>query len=119
MNTIWISVKDKLPTAEVEVLVYTKGKIITTAIYEDGTIREENSEWHWNELEYWNDTKYDEENDSYIIPEGWWECRHYNPDDVYNNPIDDEVLFWQPLPKEPKKNEEVTNEQSKESTTEG
>lgn len=116
MNTIWISAKDNPPTAEVEVLVYTKGKIITTAIYEDGTIREENSEWHWNELEYWNDTNYDEENDSYIIPEGWWECRHYNPDDVYNNPIDDEVLFWQPLPKEPKKNEEVTNEQSKEST---
>lgn len=118
MNTIWISVKDKLPTAEVEVLVYTKGKIITTAMYEDGTIREENSMWHWDGLEYWNDTNYDEENDCYIISEGWWEYRHYNPDDVYNNSIeadDDEVLFWQPLPKEPKI-EEVTNEQSKEST---
>lgn len=101
-NNTWISVKDKLPTAEVEVLVYTKGKIITTAMYEDGTIREENSMWHWDGLEYWNDTNYDEENDSYIIPEGWWEYRHYNPDDVYNNPIDDEVLFWQPLPQEPK-----------------
>lgn len=119
MNTIWISAKDNPPTAEVEVLVYTKRKIITTAMYEDGTISEENSMWHWDGLEYWNDTKYDEENDSYIIPEGWWEYRHYNPNDVYNNPIDDEVLFWQPLPKEPKKNEEVTNEQSKESTTEG
>lgn len=101
INNTWISVKDKLPAAEVEVLVYTKGKIITTAIYEDGTIREENSEWHWNEPEYWNDTNYDEENDCYIIPEGWWEYRHYNPDDVYNNPIDDEVLFWQPLPQRP------------------
>lgn len=119
MNT-WISVKDKPPTVEVEVLVYTKRKIITTAMYEDGTIREENSRWHWNELECWNDTKYDEENDCYIIPKGWWEYRHYNPDDIYNNSIEadgDEVLFWQPLPEEPKINEEVTNEQSKESTS--
>ena len=104
-NNTWISVKDKPPTVEVEVLVYTKRKIITTAMYEDGTIREENSMWHWDGLEYWNDTKYDEENDCYIIPKGWWEYRHYNSNDVYNNSIeadDDEVLFWQPLPQEPK-----------------
>lgn len=108
-NNTWISVKDKLPTTEVEVLVYTKGKIITTAMYKDETIRDENSIWYWDELEYWNDMKYDEENDCYIIPEGWWECRHYNPDDVYNNPIDDEVLFWQPSPQEPKIDEVQKN----------
>ena len=104
INNTWISVKDNLPTAEVEVFVYTKRKITTTAIYEDGTIREENSMWHWDGLEYWNDTNYDEENDCYIIPEGWWEYRHYNPDGVYNNSIEadgDEVLFWQPLPQRP------------------
>lgn len=104
MNTNWISVKDKLPAAEVEVLIYTKNKITTTAMYEDGTISEENSEWHWNELWNWNDVKYDEENDCWLVPKGWWEYRHYNADDVYNNSIEgegDEVLFWQPLPKQP------------------
>ena len=109
-NNTWISVKEKLPTVEVEVLVYTKRKIITTAMYEDGTISEENSLWFWDGLEYWDDTNYDEENDCYIILEGWWEYRHYNPNEVYNNSIeadDDEVLFWQPLPEEPKINEEV------------
>ena len=39
-NNTWISVKDKLPTVEVEVLVYTKRKTITTAMYEDGTVSE-------------------------------------------------------------------------------
>lgn len=45
---------------------------------------------------------YDEENDQYLIPEGWWEYRHYNPDDVYNNAVDDVVTHWMPLPNPPK-----------------
>ena len=47
------------------------------------------------------DFNYDEENDCCYIPEGWWEYRHYNPDDVYNNTIDDEVTHWMPLPEIP------------------
>lgn len=35
----------------------------------------------------------------YLIPEGWWEYRHYNPDDVYNCCLDDIVIGWMPLPK--------------------
>mgnify|MGYP000047769626 CR=1 FL=1 len=42
----------------------------------------------------------DEERDDYRIPEGWWEYRHFNPDDVYNNKIDCPVVGWMPLPPE-------------------
>ena len=100
-NNGWIPVEEKLPKAETEVLIVAKRKfksgecryVITTAMYEDGTVLEYDSCWAWEEIE----GEYDEENDCYIIPEGWWENRHYNPDGVYNNPVDDEVIAWQPL----------------------
>lgn len=106
----WISVEDRLPDSEVEVLVlairkykYAKDpnhevSIITTAIYEDGTMSTEDSYWNWYDIDF----IYDEENDVQYIPEGWWEYRHYNPDDVYNNMIDDRVTHWMPLPALPK-----------------
>ena len=98
----WISVSEKLPDTETEVIVLAKRKfkgggfryIITTALYEDGTVLENDSIWYWNDL----DGEWNEEEDCYIIPEGWWEDRHYNMDEVYNNAIDDEVVAWQPLP---------------------
>ena len=105
----WISVKDRLPESEKEVLIAAKseymGKVfwtITTAIYEDGTVHTEDSEWNWYDCTF----KYDEETDDYIIDEGWWEYRHYNQDDVYNNPVDNFVLFWMPLPERPEEGEE-------------
>ena len=104
----WIPVSEKLPDPETEVIVLAKRKfkggdfrhIITTAIYEDGTVLENDSIWHWYDL----DGEWNEEEDCYIIPEGWWEYRHYNMDEVYDNAIDDEVVAWQPLP-EPYKGE--------------
>ena len=39
----WISVKDRLPEAEQEVLILTENGVITTAMYEDGTIYTEDS----------------------------------------------------------------------------
>lgn len=101
-NNGWIPCSEKMPPVETEVLIVAKRKfkggdfryIITSAMYEDGTIRENDSCWRWEDIE----GKWDEEEDCYIIPEGWWENRHYNPDDVYNNTVDDEVIAWQPLP---------------------
>lgn len=75
---------------------------ITTALYENGKIATGNSCWQWYDLDF----DYDEEQDDYLIPQGWWEYRHYNPDDVYNNCIDGEVTHWQPLPEPPKEREE-------------
>lgn len=98
----WIYCSEKMPLPETEVLIVAKRKfrsgdfkyIITSAMYEDGTIRENDSCWRWEDIE----GEWDEEEDCYIIPEGWWENRHYNPDDVYNNTVDDEVIAWQYLP---------------------
>lgn len=93
-NNGWIKCEDRLPKCEEEVLIITKRGTVTSALYEDGTMDEEDSRWHWEDIEY----DYDEENDINYIPEGWWEYRHFNPDDVYNNCVDEIVVAWQPLP---------------------
>lgn len=101
-NNGWIPVAERLPMSENEVLIMANRKyagckeisIITIAMYEDGTIRENDSIWCWEDI----DGEFDEEENCYIIPKGWWESRQYNPDDVYNNAIDDEVIAWMPLP---------------------
>ena len=108
----WIPCSERLPECEQEVLICTRKKvyvsrksgfewiekpIITPALYEDGTMLEIDSKWRWEDIDYagWN-----EEEDCGIIPEGWWENRHFNPDEVYNNPVDREVIAWMPLPEE-------------------
>lgn len=112
----WISVKERLPECEQEVLINAVRKcrwdetrtynIITTAFYEDGKMLEVNSKWRWEDIDYagWN-----EEEDCGIIPEGWWEYRHYNPDEVYNNCVDDFIIAWMPLP-EPYREDGDTDE---------
>lgn len=90
------------PKVETEVLVLYRNEIseygITTAIYENGNIFSEDSEWFWSDISEWE--TYDEERDDYRIPEGWWEYRHFNPDEVYNNRIDRPVVGWMPMPPE-------------------
>lgn len=104
----WISVKDRPPKPETEVFIYAEirrddkviGYVTTTAIYEDGTIHTGESIWNWDDINYWG--TYDEEADDYIIPEGWWEERHYNDDDTRNLQVDDFVTHWMLLPEPPK-----------------
>lgn len=106
----WIPCSERMPECEQEVLICTKKKmyisknsglewyeepIITPALYEDGTMLEVNSKWRWEDIDY---AGWDEEEDCGIIPEGWWENRHFNPDDVYNNIVDKEVIAWMPVP---------------------
>lgn len=96
----WRNPETDPPKVETEVLVLYRNEIsgygITTAHYEDGNVFSEDSEWYWEDLSDWG--TYDEERDDYRIPEGWWEYRHFNPDDVYNNLIDRPVVGWMPLP---------------------
>ena len=106
----WIPCSERLPECEQEVLICTmkrvyvskktgmewyKEPVITPAIYEDGSMLEVNSKWRWEDIDY---AGWDEEEDCGIIPEGWWENRHFNPDEVYNNPVDQKVVAWMPLP---------------------
>lgn len=101
-NNGWIPCSVKMPPVETEVWIVAKRKwrdgtcryITTTAMYEDGTVLENDSCWRWEDIEgEWN-----EEEDCYIIPEGWWENKHYNADGELNHTVDDEVIAWQPLP---------------------
>lgn len=98
----WIPVTERLPEAETEVLILARcgnRTIITNGMYEDGTKNTEDSNWWWMETDGF---EYDEELDAYIIPEGWWEYKHYNGDDEYNHAIYDKVTHWMPLPEAPK-----------------
>ena len=98
----WISVEDKLPANEMEVLVVCVRngfRFVCPAIHEDGTVLTQNSSWNWYELD--NYGTYSEENDDYFVPEGWWENRKFTPDGIYNNPVDCAVTHWAPLPELP------------------
>jgi hypothetical protein len=100
--TRWVPVEERLPKPETEVMIVCNrnGKrFIATAIYEDGTLFEEDSDWCWNDI--WEYDRYDEERDDYIIPEGWWESRCFTPDDVYSCWVDCKVTHWRPMPEPP------------------
>ena len=90
----WIPATERMPKCEEEVYIQTKKGTITTAMYEDGTIPGEESVWNWTDIDF----DHDEESDINYVPKGWWEYRHFNPDDVYNNRVDEEVIAWMPLP---------------------
>lgn len=96
----WRNPETDPPKVEEEVLIMYQTESgecgITTAHYEDGTLLSEDSIFYWDELEKW--CELDEEHDDYIIPKGWWEYRHFNPDEVYNNRVDYPVVGWMPLP---------------------
>lgn len=115
----WIPCSERLPECEQEVLICTMKKvyvsrksgmewyeepIITPALYEDGTMLEINSKWRWEDIDY---AGWDEEEDCGIIPEGWWENRHFNQDDVYNNVVDKKVIAWMPLPEQYREEEDM------------
>lgn len=98
----WIPVSERLPNPETEVMIVCNRngrRFIATAIHEDGTLFEGDSDWCWNDIDEYG--YYNEERDDYIIPEGWWESRCFTPDDVYNCPVDCEVTHWMPMPKMP------------------
>lgn len=95
------------PEVETEVLVLVdceKGYCITTAFYEDGTVSQYESLWEWEDVDDYG--IYDEEEDLYRLPKGWWEYRHFTPDDALECPIDKLVVGWMPLPEKVLKNDD-------------
>lgn len=98
----WIPVTERMPEPETGVLAVCNRNgyiFVIPAIYEDGKLLTQESAWNWSDIYCYG--LYDEEADDYYIPEGWWENRQFNPDDVYNNPVDCAVTHWMPLPDAP------------------
>ena len=91
----WIPCSERMPKPEERVWIQTKRGNVCFAMYEDGTISEEDSVFGWYDVDF---EKWDEENDCGIIPEGWWEWTEFRPDDEYDSPVDEEVVAWMPLP---------------------
>lgn len=104
LQPVWRDPETDPPKVETEVLVLVdcgKGYCITTAFYEDGTVSQYESLWQWEDVDDYG--IYDEEEDLYRLKKGWWEYRHFTPDDVLECPIDKPVVGWMPLPEKLKK----------------
>lgn len=104
LQPVWRDPETDPPKVETEVLVLVdcgKGYCITTAFYEDGTVSQYESLWQWEDVDDYG--IYDEEEDLYRLRKGWWEYRHFTPDDALECPIDKTVVGWMPLPEKLKK----------------
>lgn len=104
LQPVWRDPETDPPKVETEVLVLVdcgKGYCITTAFYEDGTVSQYESLWQWEDVDDYG--IYDEEDDLYRIPKGWWEYRHFTPEDALECPIAKPVVGWMPLPEKLKK----------------
>lgn len=108
LQPVWRDPETDPPKVETEMLVLVdcgKGYCITTAFYEDGTVSQYESLWQWEDVDDYG--IYDEEEDLYRLKKGWWEYRHFTPEDALECPIDKPVVGWMPLPEKLKK--EVVN----------
>ena len=99
----WISVKDRLPEPEQEVFVCVRSKIsnysyVCCAMHVPENWYRQSSDFCWD---FECCDEYDEEQDDYIVKQGWYESIH-NWDDYSVVGIEDIVTHWIPLPDPPK-----------------
>lgn len=107
LQPVWRDPETDPPKVETEVLVLVdcgKGYCITTAFYEDGTVSQYESLWQWEDVDDYG--IYDEEEDLYRLKKGWWEYRHFTPEDALECPINKPVVGWMPLPEKVLKNDD-------------
>lgn len=98
----WISVKDRLPDPEQEAFVCVRSKIsnysyVCCAMHVPENWYRQSSVFCWDFECY---DEYDEEQDDYIVKQGWYESIH-NWDDYSVVGIEDIVTHWMPLPQPP------------------
>ena len=100
----WVSVEERLPENEKTVLAATKHsftthngirEIITVSavFHTDGKTFSGDSKYNFDDGDV--NLIYDEDNDEYIVPEGWWESTYFTEEFAA---VDEEVLYWMPLP---------------------
>ena len=100
----WHRVEEGLPDDEVPVLAMlhnTYGRNVVLKLCHIGHHKRTTEEYGWQEYE--GETEYDEENDCFWIPEGWWESNYH--EDNLNWEIDETdgtITHWMPLPEPPK-----------------
>lgn len=104
--TGWISVKERMPENEQDVIICAERRhysnpnrfirIVAKAFYTDGKHNTEHTAYAWSND--YIDMEYDEENDAYLIPEGWWESVEYGEE---FSAVSDFVTHWMPLPEPP------------------
>lgn len=106
----WIPCSERLPVSEEEVEVTVERRchnatgedeiyhFTCRAMYEDGTVTTEDSAYCWDNFNF----EYDENKDTYTIPEGWWEVVSYSEE---MGQIDDFVIAWMPRLKPYKESE--------------
>jgi len=98
-NTNWISVKDKLPTPQQRVYVVceTRGnydvlpRLQTIAMHIPYMTVKEGD---FMDDQFWGDGDYNEKEDEFYTPEGWYEWQS-EPD--INWKLSGEVTHWMPL----------------------
>ena len=110
----WISVKDRLPENEQDVIICSERRhysdpnrfirIIVKAFYTDGKHDTEHTAYAWSSDYMDMDMEYNEENDAYLIPEGWWESVEYGEE---FSAVSDFVTHWMPLPDPPEEDGDV------------
>lgn len=103
----WISVKDRLPENEQDVIICAERRhysnpnrfirIVAKAFYTDGKHDTEHTAYVWDND--YIDMEYDDENDAFLIPEGWWESIEYGEE---FSAVSDFVTHWMPIPEPPK-----------------
>lgn len=97
----WIDVNEELPRSQHTVLAYylndcNKGRTVKAMYVEPFEILAEDFYEDWMDF----DCDYSDAEDKYYVKSGWYESVE-NGDYAYYE-INDKVLFWKELPKEPK-----------------